>query len=64
MEAIENDDLQPFCLSELFNTRSQTGDTTLGDLVIGCAMGTLLVYEVKSQVKQIAVVGGISVIDY
>jgi len=27
-------------------------------------MGTLLVYEVKSQVKQIAVVGGISVIDY
>lgn len=26
-------------------------------------MGTLLVYELKSQVKQIAVIGGISVID-
>lgn len=61
-QSIENDDLQPFCLTELCNTRSATGET-FGDLIIGCAMGTLLVYELKSQVKQIAVIGGISVID-
>jgi hypothetical protein len=61
-DQIENDDLQPFCMTELTNTRSSSGET-FGDLVIGCGMGTLNVYEVKSSVKQIAVVAGIPVTD-
>lgn len=59
-DSIESDDLQPFSVAELTNTRSTSGDT-FGDLVIGCAMGTLNVYDVKSSTKSIANLAGISI---
>ena len=49
IDTISNDDLQPFSLCILINSKPENmvHDGPSAELVVGCASGTFLVYEVK-----------------
>ena len=63
INTIADDDLQPFSLCTFLNSKPETInlDSPRAEVGVGCAKGHLLVFEIKTQKRAIAVVAGVSV---
>lgn len=49
-EIIMDDDLQPFSLCYLINSKLEPlqRQESAGEIIVGCAKGTLIVYDIKT----------------
>jgi hypothetical protein len=58
-----DDDLQPFSLCFLINSKpeSMQRHESAGEVIVGCAKGTLIVFDIKTKRRAMAVVQGMHV---
>jgi hypothetical protein len=63
VETITKDNLQPFSLCNLLNSKVERNNVNemTAEVVLGCAKGTIIIYEITTQRRPVAVVGGVKV---